>query len=79
MQADLYHYFSLKQSGLGSCFVVFDFKHYANKPLQYADILKGCKNYNFLIKKMIQFLIFAKNIDCRFSLRRSKEYPQSMF
>ena len=35
-------------------------KHYANIPMHYAEILKGCKNANFQMKIFNIFLIFAK-------------------
>ena len=42
--------------------------HYANTPMQYTAIFHGCKNINFQIKNSNIFLIFAKNIDCWYSL-----------
>ena len=49
--------------------------HYANMPIQYAVIFKGCKNDNPLMKTLDIFLIFAQNIDCGYP---SNAYPQSM-
>ena len=58
--------------------------HYANMSAQYTAIFHGCKNENFQMKIFDIFLIFAQNIDCRFTLEPpqrggSNEYPQSMF
>ena len=58
--------------------------HCENTPMQYAAIFRGCKNYNFQMKKCYIFLIFAQNIDCGYTLEPphlggSNEYPQSMF
>ena len=52
--------------------------------LQYTVIFHGCKNDNFQMKIFDIFLIFAKNIDCGYTLEPlprggSNEYPQSMF
>ena len=33
--------------------------HYENTPMQYTAIFHGCKNDNFQIKKIDNFLIFA--------------------
>ena len=46
--------------------------HYANIPMQYTAIFHGCKNDNFQIKKIDNFLIFPPNIDCGYTL----EQPQ---
>ena len=45
--------------------------HYANMPMQYRPIycnISGCKNQNFQSKNYDIFLIFAQNIDCRYTL-----------
>ena len=52
--------------------------------MQYTEIFKVVKNENFQQKFFDIFLIFAQNIDCRYTLeppRRggSNEYQQSMF
>ena len=52
--------------------------------MQYKEIFKVVKNENLPLKNFDIFLIFAQNIDCRYTLespRRggSNEYPQSMF
>ena len=52
--------------------------------LQYTEIFKVVKNEKFQQKFLDNFLIFAQNIDCGYTLeppRRggSNEYPQSMF
>ena len=39
--------------------------HYANAPMQYTALFHGCKNVHFQIKL---FIIFAQNIDCRYTL-----------
>ena len=41
--------------------------HYKNTPMQYAAIFEGCKNGNFQMKNCDIFLIFAQNIDCRYT------------
>ena len=48
--------------------VVFSAIHYENMPIQYTTIFQGCKNGNFQMKKCDMFLIFAKNIDCGYTL-----------
>ena len=58
--------------------------HYENTPMQYTAIFHGNKNDFVLDKKLINFLIFAQNIDCGYPLELpqcggSNEYPQSMF
>ena len=62
--------------------------HYANKiqdtmsyntPMQYTAIFYGCKNHNFQMKKYDIFPIFAKNMDCGYTLEPPNENPQSMF
>ena len=58
--------------------------HYENTPMQYIYIFFGCQNENFHWKKIDIFFIFAKNIDCGYTLEQprrggSNEYPQSMF
>ena len=62
----------------------FVLSHYENTPMQYTAIFHGCKNDNFQMKKCDNFLIFAQNIDCGYTLEPphgggSNEYPQSMF
>ena len=52
--------------------------------IQYTDIFKVVKNENFQKNNCDFFLIFVKNIDCRYTLEPprqggSSEYPQSMF
>ena len=42
------------------------FVHYANMPMQYAEILKALKMVNFRCKKCDIFLFFAQNIDCEY-------------
>ena len=42
--------------------------HYENTPMQYTAIFDGCKNHNFQIKNCDNFLIFAQNIDCGYTL-----------
>ena len=42
--------------------------HYANTPMQYIVIFHGCKNVNFQMKIFNIFLIFARNIDCGYTL-----------
>ena len=58
--------------------------HYENTPMQYTEIFKIVKNKKNQLKNFANFLIFAQNIDCGYTLeppRRggSNEYPQSMF
>ena len=56
--------------------------HYANMSIQYAVILKGCKNENFEMKQNdCLFLYFARNINGGYTLEppHSNEYHQSMF
>ena len=58
--------------------------HYKNRPMQYIAKKFRCKNENFHWKTFDIFLIFAKNIDCGYTLEPphrggSNEYPQSMF
>lgn len=43
--------------------------HYDNTPLRYTEMLYGCKNDNYLHLKTI---VFAQNIDCRFTLEQPK-------
>ena len=38
--------------------------------MQYTEIFKVLKNENFQKKKFDIFLIFAQNIDCRYTLER---------
>ena len=42
--------------------------HYANMSVQYTAIFHGYKNDYFQMKNCISFLIFAKNIDCGYTL-----------
>ena len=42
--------------------------HYANMSVQYTAIFHGCKNDNFQMNFFYIFLIFAQNIDCRYTL-----------
>ena len=58
--------------------------HYENLSMQYTEILKVLKKENFQQKIFDIFLIFARNIDCGYTLeppRRggSNEHTQSMF
>ena len=51
--------------------------HYVNMPTQYTAIFMAVKSENY-----DQFLIFAQNIDCGYTLELphcSNGYPQSMF
>ena len=41
--------------------------HYENTPMQYTTIFHGCKNDNFQMTKVDNF-IFALNIDCGYTL-----------
>ena len=55
--------------------------HYKNKPMQYTTFFHGCKNDNFQMKKVDNFLIFAQKIDRGYTLEPpsvSNEYPRSM-
>ena len=42
--------------------------HYASMSVQYTAIFHGCKNDNFQMKFFDIVLIFAQNIDCRYTL-----------
>ena len=42
--------------------------HYENTPMQYTVIFHGRKNDNFQMKNCNIFLIFARNIDCGYTL-----------
>ena len=42
--------------------------HYANMSVQYTAVFHGCKNGNFQMKNCDDFLIFAQNIDCGYTL-----------
>ena len=42
--------------------------HYAYMSMQYTVIFHGCKNDNVQIKNCNIFHIFAKNIDCGYTL-----------
>ena len=42
--------------------------HYANMSVQYAAIFHSCINGNFSDEKCDNFLIFAQNIDCGYTL-----------
>ena len=58
--------------------------YYENLPMQYTQIFLALKIENFQLKNFDIFLIFAQNIDCRYTLEQprrgdSNEYPQSMF
>ena len=44
------------------------FLHYENTPMQYTAIFHGCKNNNFQMKKVGNYLIFAHNIDRGYTL-----------
>ena len=43
-------------------------KHYENTPMQYTAIFHSCKNDNFQMKNSDNFIIFAQNIDCGYTL-----------
>ena len=43
-------------------------RHNANMSVQYTAIFHGYKNDNFQMKNYAIFLIFAQNIDCRYTL-----------
>ena len=43
-------------------------KHYENTPMQYTAIFHGCKDDNFQMKKVDNFLIVAQNIDRGYTL-----------
>ena len=45
--------------------------HYENTPMQYTVILKVVKNEKFSVEKNDIFLIFAQNIDYRYTLETS--------
>ena len=52
--------------------------------MQYTEMFCALKFENFQLKKFDNFLIFAQNIDCGYTLEPpqrggSNEYPQSMF
>ena len=52
--------------------------------MRYTTIFHGRKNDNFPMKICDNYLIFAQNIDCGYTLEppqwgASNEYPQSMF
>ena len=53
------------------------FAHNENLPMQYTEIFKALKIENFQLKNFDSFLIFAQNIDCRYTLEPPR--PQSMF
>ena len=40
--------------------VVLNVRHYANMPMQYVALFKGCKNDNFQVIFLIIFLTFAQ-------------------
>ena len=42
--------------------------HYEYTPMQYTAIFHGCKNDNVQFKLFDYFHIFAKNIDCGYTL-----------
>ena len=42
--------------------------HYENTLMQYIAIFHRCKNENFQMKKVDNFLIFAQNIDRGYTL-----------
>ena len=65
-------------------FICHQHFHYENMPMQLTEIFLALKIENFQLINFDIFLIFAQNIDCRYTLeppRRggSNEYPQSMF
>ena len=48
--------------------LVEPWNHYENTPMQYTAIFHGSKNDFFLDKTLINFLIFAQNIDFGYTL-----------
>ena len=44
--------------------------------MQHTAIFHGCKNNNFQMKNCDTFLIFAKNIDCGYTLESPHCKPQ---
>ena len=48
--------------------------HYANMSVQYTAIFHGCKNDYFQMKKCDNFLIFAQNIDCWYTIKTHNLY-----
>ena len=42
--------------------------HYENMPMQYTAIFHGCKNDYFRFSIVYYFHIFARNIDCGYTL-----------
>ena len=42
--------------------------HYDNTPMQYTAIFHGCKHDDFQMKNNDDFLMFAKKIDCGYTL-----------
>ena len=52
-------------------------KHYANMPMEYIAIFFTfyvCKTGNFQMKKCDNFLIFAQNIDCGYTLASVRRF-----
>ena len=45
--------------------------HYENTPMQYTAIFHSCKNVHFQMKIFNIFLIFAQNLDLRYTLEPS--------
>ena len=43
-------------------------RHYTNTSVHYTSIFHGCKNGYFKMKNYDNFLIFAQNIDCGYTL-----------
>ena len=54
--------------GKQHCFSAVDYSHYENTPMQYTAIFSECKNDNFQMKKVDDFLIFALNINRGYTL-----------
>ena len=46
-----------------SAVIIHQVNHFANTPMYYTAIFRGCKNDNFQMKNADSFLIFAQNID----------------
>ena len=46
--------------------------HYENTPMQYTAIFHSCKNIHFQMIFFNNFLIFAQNIDCGYTLEPNR-------
>ena len=47
---------------------ILSLSHYANMSMQYTVIFHGCTKGNFQVTQCYIFLMFAKNIDCGYTL-----------